>query len=84
MELRFLYAKDDESLSCEEFWKEEGGAFDKENKTHVFYMIQAVCEQLQLDEYGVAKLESAIKTELPFFAKTRRIAKEWLMREFIY
>lgn len=84
MKLRFSYKKSDESLSYEAFWKEQGGAFDKENQTHVFYMIQAISEELKLDEYGLAKLESTIKTELPFFAKTRQIAKNWLIREFIY
>lgn len=84
MKLRFSYKKSDEQTSYEAFWKEEGGAFDKENKTHVLYLIEAISKELQLDEYGLAKLESTIKTELPFFAKTRRIAKQWLVREFIY
>lgn len=82
MELMYKYNYEDKSIDYDTFWQDKSGDFNKDDKSHVLYMVMCVKERLSLDEYGVKRLESAIKTELPFFASKRVIARKWLIDNF--
>lgn len=83
MELIYSYKRSD-TQTYEEFWDDLQGDFDNEDETHVSHLMQSVQNELCLDEYALKRLETCIKTELPFFAKKRLLAKKWLMENFIY
>lgn len=82
MRLIYKYLHEDKSIGFDEFWQDKSGDFDKNDKVHVTYMIELVQKELNLDEYAIKRLESTIKSELPFFAKKRFIAKKWLLDNF--
>ncbi len=83
MELILDYKQDSSKLSYEEFWAEKSGDFDKEDRTHVGFLIQRVSKALSLDDYAIKRLEVSINTELPFFAYKRMLAYKWLMENFL-
>ncbi len=82
MKLLYKYSKTTKDLSFDEFWEEKSGDFDKDDSLHVVYMLKALKQKLNLDEYALKRLESSIKTELPFFASKRLIARKWLENNF--
>lgn len=82
MKLIYKYPHEDKSVEYEQFWLDKSGDFDREDGVHVAYMITYVKDELGLDDYGVKRLEVTIKTELPFFACKRLIAKKWLVENF--
>ncbi len=84
MELVLEYSKESPNCDSESFWADKMGDFDANNKTHVKFLMQSVSEILKLDEYAIKRLEVTIKTELPFFAKKRLLAKKWLVKHYEY
>lgn len=86
MELQFDYKNSDESIDIEKFFQEEGTlAFDTESKIQMKVMIKEICDRLQItDEYLIKKLEMMLKYELPFFATNRRLARDWMVQNFIF
>ncbi|PID48401.1 MAG: hypothetical protein CR967_00135 [Proteobacteria bacterium] len=84
MQLMLTYKKESKKETFEEFWENKSGDFDIDDKTHVLYMMEFISKNLDLDEYALKRLEITIKTELPFFACKRFLAKKWLMENFEY
>ncbi len=82
MQLLYDYKKESKDLDYDEFWSELSGDFDNKDKSHVKFLLEAVAMELGLDEYSIKRLETAIKTELPFFACKRLLAKKWLIENF--
>lgn len=82
MKLIYTYKKQSNDISFEEFWTETSGDFDKDDGTHVMYLMQEVSRELNLDDYSIKRLETTIKTELPFVASKRHLAKKWLKNNF--
>jgi len=76
MNLQFDYEIENEHLSIEKFFEEEGHLpFNPKSKTQMKAMMQEVCDKLSItDEYLVKKLEVVLKYDLPFFATTRNLA----------
>ena len=86
MELQFEYKSVDEKIDVAKFFEEEGNLpFDTESKTQMQVMMKEVCDKLSLkDEYLIKKLEMMLKYELPFFASNRRLARNWMVDNFIF
>ncbi len=86
MELQFEYKTVDEEINIEFFFEEEGNLpFDTESKIQMQVMMKEVCDKLALqDEYLIKKLELMLKYELPFFATNRRLARNWMIENFIF
>lgn len=84
LELTYNYKKESKNQSYDDFWGEMSGDFDKDDKTHVSFMLRYVIKELNLDEYATKRLEATIKTELPFFAQKRLLARKWLLENFNY
>jgi len=86
MEIQFEYKEVDEKIDTVKFFKEEGNLpFDTDSKTQMQVMMKEVCDKLALqDEYLIKKLEMMLKYELPFFATNRRLARNWMIENFIF
>jgi len=86
MGLQFDYKNADESIDIEKFFEEEGSlVFDTESKAQMKVMMKDICDKLHItDEYLVKKLEMMLKYELPFFATNRRLARDWMLENFIF
>ena len=86
MELQFEYNALDEEIDIVKFFEEDGNLpFDTESKTQMQVMMKEVCDKLALqDEYSIKKLEMMLKYELPFFATNRRLARNWMFKNFIF
>jgi hypothetical protein len=86
MTLQFDYEIENEQLDTEKFFEEEGYLpFNPKSKTQMKAMMQEVCDKLSItDEYLVKKLEVVLKYDLPFFAKTRNLARNWVVENFIF
>ncbi|WP_024955843.1 hypothetical protein [Sulfurospirillum arcachonense] len=86
MELQFEYKILDEKINKEEFFEKEGNLpFDGDSKIQMEVMMQEICDKLALkDEYLIKKLEVTLKYDLPFFAANRRLAKNWILENFIF
>ncbi len=86
MTLQFEYEIEDEKLDIEKFFEEEGSlVFNVKSKMQMQVMMQEVCAKLSLtDEYLIKKLELMLKYELPFFATNRRLARNWMVENFIF
>lgn len=82
MNLIYNYKTKSQNTSYEQFWQNDKDEFNNNDETHVLYMVKNVKMALNLDEYATKRLEGCIKTELPFFAKTRNITKNWLINNF--
>ncbi len=82
MQLLYNYKKESEDLDFDTFWSELSGDFDNEDKSHVKFLLKAVADELNLDSYSIKRLETVIKTELPFFTCKRLLAKKWLIENF--
>ena len=84
-DLIFTYEKNNQNLTCKEYWEEEGEAFDKTNSTDILCMITEVCRLLNIDDlYGAKRMEATIHTDAPMFAWNRRLLKNWLVDNFQY
>jgi hypothetical protein len=86
MTLQFDYKSEDENIDKNKFFEEEGNLpFNTESKTQMQVMMKEVCDKLALqDEYSIKKLEMMLKYELPFFATNRRLARNWMIENFIF
>ena len=86
MTLQFDYEIENEQLNIEKFFEEEGHLpFNTNSKTQMKVMMQEVCDKLTItDEYLVKKLEVVLKYDLPFFATTRNLARNWIVENFIF
>jgi hypothetical protein len=84
--MQFEYTLEDEKINEEKYFEEDGNLpFDTESKVQMQVMIKEVCDKLQLkDEYLIKKLEMMLKYELPFFATNRRLARNWIVENFIF
>ncbi len=86
MELEFEYKNVNECIDEDKFFEEDGNLpFDSESKAQMQVMMKEVCDKLALkDEYLIKKLEMMLKYELPFFATNRRLARNWMVENFIF
>jgi len=86
MTLQFDYEIENEQLNIEKFFLEEGHLpFNPKSKTQMKAMMQEVCAKLSItDEYLVKKLEVVLRYDLPFFATTRNLARNWIVENFIF
>jgi hypothetical protein len=86
MNLQFEYEILNETIDIKEFFEEEGNLpFNTESKKQMQVMMKEVCDKLALqDEYLIKKLEMILKYELPFFATNRRLARNWMIENFIF
>lgn len=86
IEMQFEYNLLDEKIDEEKYFEENGNLpFDTESKVQMQVMIKEVCDKLRLkDEYLIKKLEMMLKYELPFFATNRRLARNWIVENFIF
>jgi len=84
--MQFEYNLLDEKIDEEKYFEENGNLpFDTESKVQMQVMIKEVCDKLRLkDEYLIKKLEMMLKYELPFFATNRRLARNWIVENFIF
>ena len=86
IELQFEYQVVDDYIDSAKFFKEEGDLpFDADSKTQMQVMMKEVSDKLAIqDEYLIKKLEMMLKYELPFFATNRRLARNWMIENFIF
>ena len=86
MNLQFDYTLLDEDIDKDKFFKENGNlVFDTQSKNQMKVMMKEICDKLQLeDEYLIKKLEMMLKYELPFFATNRKLARNWMVENFIF
>lgn len=84
--LQFEYDIPDEKIDVAKYFEEEGNLpFNTESKTQMKVMMKEICDKLALqNEYLIKKLEVMLKYELPFFATNRRLARNWMMENFIF
>ena len=86
MDLQFEYKVMDETIDIKEFFEVDSSVpFNTESKKQMQVMMKEVCDKLALkDEYSIKKLEMMLKYELPFFATNRRLARNWMIENFIF
>ncbi len=86
MILQFEYKSEDKNIDVNKYFDEYGNLpFNTESKIQMQVMMKEVCDKLALqDEYLVKKLEMMLKYELPFFATNRRLARNWMIENFIF
>ena len=86
IDLQFEYELMDEKIDITKFFEEESNhPFNTDSKIQMQVMMKEICDKLALqDEYLVKKLEMMLKYELPFFATNRRLAKNWMIENFIF
>jgi len=86
MDLQFEYEIANETIDIKEFFEADGNLpFNTESKSQMQVMMKEVCDKLALqDEYSIKKLEMMLKYELPFFATNRRLARNWMIENFIF
>lgn len=84
--LQFQYLTENEELDESSFFEEEGSSpFDANSKTQMQIMMKEISKNLHLeDEYSIKKLEMILKYELPTFTATRRLVKNWMLKNFIF
>ncbi|MBL0686648.1 MAG: hypothetical protein JJV95_05840 [Sulfurospirillum sp.] len=86
IELQFEYKNIDNCINKIVFFEEEGNlVFDTESKNQMEIMMNEICDKLKLEsDYLIKKLEFMLKYELPFFATNRRLARNWMLDNFIF
>ena len=86
IKLQFEYDNSALTIDEKEFFEKNGNLpFDTECKLQMQVMMKEVCDKLHLnDEYLIKKLEMMLKYELPFFATNRRLARNWMVENFIF
>jgi len=86
MELQFEYKVADDCIDSAKFFTEEGDLpFNTDSKRQMQVMMKEVSDKLAIqDEYLIKKLEMMLKYELPFFATNRRLARNWMIENFIF
>jgi len=86
MTLQFDYEIENEQFDIKKFFDEEGHLpFNPNSKIQMKVMMEEVCDKLTItDEYLVKKLEVVLKYDLPFFATTRNLARNWVVENFIF
>lgn len=83
--LQLDYQKDENSYDALSYFEEEGNlAFNSNSDLEMVMMMQRIGEEMGLDEYSLKKLEIFLRTELPFFAVTRRLVLQWVTKNFLY
>lgn len=83
-ELQFEYEIENEDISKETFF-DKAVPFNPNSKTEMIIMMNEICQKLNLtEEYPIKKLEVMLKYELPFFATTRNLARNWMVENFIF
>jgi len=84
--MQFEYKLLDEEVDEKKYFEEEGNLpFNTESKIQMKVMMKEISDKLSLeDEYLVKKLEMMLKYELPFFATNRRLARNWMIENFIF
>lgn len=83
--LQLDYQKDENSYDALSYFEEEGNLpFNSNSDLEMVMMMQRIGEEMSLDEYSLKKLEIFLRTELPFFAVTRRLVLQWVTKNFLY
>ncbi len=84
--LSLSYEEDEKKYDRDTFFSKFGNEkFNSDSKQQMLIMIEEVTKELNLtDEYSIKRLEIALKHELPFFAVTRKLVKNWILQNFIY
>jgi hypothetical protein len=86
MILQFDYEIENEEIDAKKYFEENGNLpFNTNSKVQMQVMMQEICAKLSLsDEYLIKKLELMLKYELPFFASNRKLARNWIVKNFIF
>jgi len=83
--LQLEYTKELKNYDEERYFEEEGNeAFDAHSLKQMQIMMTRIGEAMSLDDYSLKKLEVFLRTELPFFAVTRRLVFQWVTKNFLY
>lgn len=83
--LQLDYTEDTNEYHASTYFEERGNEpFDAMSAKQMCLMLQAIGETMLLDEYSLKKLEIFLRTELPFFAVTRRLVFQWVTKNFVY
>ena len=85
MKLQFEYTNHN-TISTKDFFNRDGVlVFDVESKNEMKIMLEDISNKLNIaDDYLIKKLEMMLKYELPFFATNRRLARDWMVDNFIF
>ncbi len=84
--MQFGYKVENEEIDESRFFNNDGSMpFDTESKMQMKVMMKEVSDKLSIeDQYLIKKLEMMLKYELPFFATNRRLARDWMVENFIF
>lgn len=83
--LQLDYQNDMKRYDASTYFEEEGSEpFDANSRPQTIIMMQRIGKELALDTYSLKKLEIFLRTELPFFAVTRRLVLDWVTKNFLY
>ena len=84
--LQLDYDEDATSHSAQSYFDDELGhqPFNNRSAEEMRIMLQTIGKDLSLDEYSLKKLEIFLRTELPFFAVTRRLVRQCVNQNFVY
>ncbi len=83
--LQLEYAEDLKSYDETRYLEEEGNEpFDAHSSQQMQIMMRHLGTTMRLDDYSLKKLEIFLRSELPFFAVTRRLVFQWVTKNFLY
>lgn len=83
--LQLEYTHDAKSYDEARYLEEEGNEpFDAHSANQMIVMMHLIGKAMGLDEYSLKKLEIFLRSELPFFAVTRRLVFQWVTKNFLY
>jgi hypothetical protein len=61
----------------------ENVKFDPKDDDQVKDIIKVMKGKMELDDYALMKLEVVIKNEMPFYVVTKKLALDWILKNFI-
>ena len=83
--LQLDYVSDPKLYDEKRYFNEEGDEpFDTTSKAQTLLMLNTLAYEMQLDTYALKKMEIFLRSELPFFAVTRRLVRQWVTQNFLY
>ena len=83
--LQLEYTEDFKPYDETRYFEEEGNEpFNAHSSQQMQMMMRRIGETMGLDDYSLKKLEVFLRTELPFFAVTRRLVFQWVTKNFLY
>lgn len=82
--LQFDYEPDERTYDAMRYFEEASEPFDKHSSKQMLLMMNRLSHELQLDDYGLKRLEVMLRTDLPFFAINRRLILNWVSENFLF